>query len=141
GWSARTSWPASATPSTRRCAPGRSWPTTGCSPSASRGCRPRARSAGSPRPERIGAAARQRSVQVGGRGPQAEQRVLLLGGEHVQPEADRDLPAHVHAPDAVAVLVEPGGVDPDPELARDGDEQTTADAALGGDADLEGPLA
>ena len=40
-----------------------------------------------------------------------EQRVLVLGGEHVQAEPCGDLLADAHAADAVAVRVEPGGED------------------------------
>src|SRR3954470_20467186 len=75
------------------------------------------------------------------RGARREHRVLTLGGEDVQSEPPAHLFAHPHAADAVAVVVEPGGVDPDAHLAGDRGEYPAADAALGGDSDVKRPLA
>src|SRR3954463_2127397 len=75
------------------------------------------------------------------RGARREHRVLTFGREDVQSESPAHLFAHPDAANAVAVVVEPGGVDPDAHLAGDRGEYSAADAALGGDSDVERPLA
>src|SRR3954467_569789 len=74
------------------------------------------------------------------RGARREHRVLSLGGEDVQSKSPAHLFAHPHAADAVAVVVEPGGVDAYAHLAGDSGEYSAAHAALGRDSDVERPL-
>src|SRR3954467_15082359 len=70
-----------------------------------------------------------------------EHRVLALRREDVQAEPPAHLFAHAHAANAVAVVVEPGGVDPYAHLAGDRGEYPAAHAALGRDPHVERPLA
>src|ERR671911_2080813 len=69
-----------------------------------------------------------------------EHSVFGFGGEDVQPESLGDLSAHPDASDAVAVLIEPRRVNSDASLTGYDGHDATADAALGGDAHVEGPL-
>src|SRR4051812_30640458 len=74
-------------------------------------------------------------------GAGGEHRVLALGGEDVQSESPAHLFAHPHSANAVAVVVEPGGVDAYAHLAGDRREYPAAHAALRRDPDVERPLA
>src|SRR5919107_2182345 len=98
---------------------------------------------GSSASERPGAASRRRQRPpntILTRLNRTEQSVFGFGGKDVQPEALGDLPAHPDTQDAVAVSIEPRREDGDAPLTGYDGHDATADAALGGDAHVEGPL-
>src|SRR5215217_6624897 len=69
-----------------------------------------------------------------------EQGVFGFGSKNVQTESLGDLPAHSDPADAVTVRIEPRREDTDAPFAGDNRQYAAADAALGGDAHIEGPL-